>query len=98
MNGALPGGDLLDQGLRDLRAGRRSVEALLVLTAAPRLTRCGFQVPRSPWAQGLPEHALYDLLVAEHGGEAYRQYRSLLRRLVSLEHALESLTPEAGRT
>src|SRR5439155_2487538 len=40
---------------------------------------------------------LYDLLVSEQGPEAYRLYRSLLRRLVSLENALE-IRPESVRT
>ena len=86
----LPGGEILEQGLRDLDAGVRSVAALLVLTAAPRLARRGIQIPTGASAPRLPEHELYDLLVAEHGPEAYRHYRSLLRRLVSLENALDS--------
>lgn len=39
----------------------------------------------------LPEHDLFRLLSVEHGPEAYRHYRSLLRRL-SLENALECQT------
>jgi hypothetical protein len=88
----LPGGDILRDGLRDLRAGVRNVDALLVLVAAPRLTRCGIMVPPISSPPELPEHDLYLLLCAEHGPEAYRYYRSLLRRLVSLEHALESVS------
>ena len=87
----LPGGDILRDGLRDLEAGVRSVSALLVLIAAPRLVRRGIPVPRSEATADLPEHQLYQLLAAEHGPEAYRHYRSLLRRLVSLENALDSL-------
>ncbi len=85
----LPGGEILKDGLRDLESGIRSVSALLVLVAAPRLARCGIQIPRAVFPTSLPEHELYDLLVAEHGPEAYRLYRSLLRRLVSLENALD---------
>ena len=87
----LPGGEILHDGLRDLGAGVRSVSALLVLIAAPRLTRRGIPVPRGAATPGLPEHELYHLLAVEHGPEAYRHYRSLLRRLVSLENALDSL-------
>jgi hypothetical protein len=83
------GGELLRDGLRDLEAGVRSTSALLVLIGAPRLTGCGIPVPRSVAPSGLPEHELYQLLTAEHGAEAYRYYRSLLRRLVSLENALD---------
>jgi hypothetical protein len=89
MDDHLPGGDILRAGLRDLRAGARTVNALLVLVAAPRLSRCGVLLPAVDPPNHLPEHDLYRLLRAEHGPEAYRHYRSLMRRLVSLEQALE---------
>lgn len=89
MHEHLPGGEILEPGLRDLRAGVRSVSALLVMIGAPRLARCGVQIPVGLSPSPLPEHELYELLVAEHGPEAYRLYRSFLRRLVSLENALE---------
>ena len=89
MHENLPGGEILKDGLRDLERGIRSVSALLVMIAAPRLTRCGVRVPKAVFSSALPEHELYDLLVAEHGPEAYRLYGSFLRRLVSLENALE---------
>jgi hypothetical protein len=85
----LPGGEILRNGLRDLREGLRSVDALLVLVAAPRIARCGVQIPPMALTGELPEHALYRRLSVEHGAEAYRHYRSLLQRLVSLENALE---------
>src|SRR5919108_1057356 len=85
----LPGGEILEPGLRDLGAGVRSVSALLIMIAAPRLARCGIPIPKELSLPALPEHELYDLLVAEQGPEAYRFYRSLLRRLVSLENALD---------
>jgi len=86
----IPGGEILRKGLSDLQAGLRSIDALLVLIAAPRLTRCGIRIPHVNSSSTLPEHELYRQLCAEHGPEAYRLYRSLLRRLVSLENALES--------
>jgi hypothetical protein len=92
----LPGGEILDQGLQDLVAGVRSVPALLVMIAAPRLARRGIQIPRESSLSTLPEHELYDLLVAEQGPEAYRFYRSLLRRLVSLENALDIQSGSVG--
>ena len=85
----LPGGEILRDGLRDLREGLRSVNALLVLVAAPRLILCGIQIPPTAPSCKLPEHELFQRLSAEHGVEAYRHYRSLLQRLVSLENALE---------
>ncbi len=85
----LPGGEILRDGLRDLESGKHSVTAMLVLIARPRLAGHGIQVPDG-WAMShCPEHELYRLLVVEHGPEAYRHYRSLLRRLVSLENALD---------
>ena len=92
----LPGGEILQDGLRDLEAGIRSVCSLLVLIAAPRLTRCGIHIPRNAVASVLPEHDLYGLLTAEHGPEAYRHYRSWLRRLVSLENALDVRSASPG--
>ena len=86
----LPGGEILTKGLTDLANNVRSVEGLLVLVAAPRLSHSGIQIPLSEASSGLPEHELYQQLCIEHGPEAYRHYRSLLRRLVSLESALES--------
>lgn len=86
----LPGGDLLEAGLRDLRAGRITEAALLVLVGRRRLVRCGIMVPSLDPPPALPEHALYDLLVDAHGREdGYRRYNSLMRRLVSLENALD---------
>ena len=96
MHEHLPGGEILEQGLHDLGAGVRSVSALLVLIAAPRLARRGIQIPRGLSLSPLPEHELYDLLVAEQGPEAYRFYRSLLRRLVSLENALDIQSESVG--
>src|SRR5512134_576095 len=76
-------------GLKDLQAGNRSMNALLVLVAAPRLSRGGVAIPRVGAPPALPEPALFDLLTAEHGPEAYRHYRTPMRRLVSVEQALE---------
>lgn len=97
MHEHLPGGEILEDGLRELAAGVRSVSALLVLIAAPRLARCGIELPRTLPLRSPPEHELYDLLVAEHGPEAYRHYCSLLRRLVSLENALDLRSAGIGK-
>jgi hypothetical protein len=37
MNDALPGADLIESGLNDLREGRETIAALLVAIGAPRL-------------------------------------------------------------
>lgn len=95
----LPGGELLTAGLRDLQAGQRSVNALLILVGRPRLERGGVTLPPNAPTSLRPEHELYDLLVDELGREqAYSRYNSLMRRLVSLENALDTLpaTPRSG--
>ena len=88
----LPGGDILSVGLKDLATDIRSVNGLLVLIGAWRLSRCGIKIPITKTSAEPVEHELYNKLVAEHGDEAYRIYKSLLARLVSLENALESQT------
>lgn len=90
MHDHLPGGEILRDGIRDLESGVKSVAAMLVLIARPRLVRNGIRIPIGAATPVLPEHELYRLLIAEHGPEAYRHYRSLLRRLVSLENALDA--------
>jgi hypothetical protein len=83
---ALPGGDLVERGLEDLRRDRESVDALLVSIGAPRLRRLGIDV-KSPLAS--PEHRLYRLLGEEKGLGAHSAYNGLVRRLVSFERAAE---------
>lgn len=83
---ALPGGELVQKGIEDLRQGSESVEALLVSVGAPRLCGAGLEVP-SPFPD--PEHRLYLRLAREHGDDAHSQYNALIRRLVSFERAME---------
>lgn len=87
---ALPGADLIREGLRDLEAGVESVPAFLVLVGAPRLRRLGFDVPDTSY---YPEDRLYALLAASHGDGAHSQYNALIRRLVSFERAAECVKP-----
>lgn len=89
MNSALPGGDIIDSGLQDLRDGRETIAALLVAIGAPRLRQLGFQVPDR--LSSTPEHRLYDLLVADDVDSAHSRYNSLNRRLVSFERAAASV-------
>ena len=84
---ALPGEDLVRQGLDDLAAGRESVAALLVAIGSPRLRRLGFPVlERVPSS---PEHRLYELLARSDPDSAHSRYNALIRRLVSFERACE---------
>lgn len=86
----LPGADLVDRGVRDLAAGRRSVEALLVSRASVRLRSCGV-----PVGEPLPDadHELYRLLAQRDGTGAHSAYNALTRRLVSFMHAAEHHAP-----
>jgi hypothetical protein len=85
----LPGGELVEQGLDDLAAGRESVAALLVSIGAPRLSLL-LELPAPPFAD--PEHRLYALLAAEDPDSAHSRYNAFVRRLVSFERAAESLS------
>ena len=83
----LPGQDLVEQGLADLHAGRRTAPSLLVAMARERLAGVGVQVPEA--AVSRPGHDLYDLLEAEDALAAHGRYNALLRRLVSYVRAAE---------
>jgi hypothetical protein len=88
---ALPGAELIRAGLRDIRDGVESIEALLVLIGAPRLRRIGFDVPDdTPY---FPEDRLYEKLAAEDSDSAHGRYNALIRQLVSFERAAECVKP-----
>jgi hypothetical protein len=84
---ALPGGDLVRQGLDDLARGIESVPALLVSIGAPRLQRIGLPLPAALLDD--PERRLYLHLAAEDSDSAHDRYNALVRRLVSFENAAE---------
>jgi hypothetical protein len=83
--GGLPGGDLIERGLRDAARGEESVEALLVAIGGPRLRRLGLSVGRVD----MPEHRLYELLARTDPDSAHSRYNALLRRLTSFVRAAE---------
>jgi hypothetical protein len=86
----LPGGDLVEEGLRDLRAGVESAPALLVAAFAERLRRDGVAVPDHAIAE--PEHRLYLLLAREDPDSAHGRYNALIRRMVGFARALPCAT------
>jgi hypothetical protein len=94
----LPGADLVEQGLRDVAAGRESEAALLVLIGAPRLRRLGLVVSAPPpeWSAAphdpSPEHRLYALLARSDADSAHSRYNALIRTLVSFERAGECVS------
>lgn len=85
----LPGAELVIPGLGDLRQGRVTECALLVMIASPRLKALGLDIPSRPDIVRPYEHRLYELLEDSHGLGAHSRYNSLLRRIVSFSHALE---------
>ena len=87
MNDALPGEDLIEAGVDDLRNGRESFASLLVAIGSPRLKRLGLDLPDH--LPDNPEHRLYDLLAETDQDSAHSHYNALIRRLVSYERAAE---------
>jgi hypothetical protein len=83
----LPGDDLIETGLDDLRAQRETIAALVVAIGAPRLRRLGFELPKQ--LPENPEHRLYALLANDESNSAHSRYNALIRRLVSFERAAE---------
>lgn len=88
---ALPGADLVIEGLSDHHHGRLTIASCLVRIASPRLIRAGLLDSIDP---SLPdaEIELYQLLSLE-GNNAHGRYNSLIRQLVSFEHALDHHLP-----
>ncbi|MGH9319528.1 MAG: hypothetical protein ACRD21_14390 [Vicinamibacteria bacterium] len=84
---ALPGGDLVEKGLRDLAEGVETEEALLVSIGSHRLRAAGVPVPDRRFED--PERRLYDRLAREDEDSAHSRYNALLRRLTSFEDAAE---------
>jgi hypothetical protein len=85
--GALPGHDLISEGIDDLKKGVESVPSLLVSIGAPRLRRLGLPIPNRTLSS--PEHRLYKMLQRSHSDAAHSQYNALIRKLVSFERAAE---------
>jgi hypothetical protein len=84
----LPGGDLVEQGLADLKRNEITELSLLVLIAAPRLKDLGIQIPECDFPKPY-EHQLYSCLEDRYGTDAHSRYNSLIRRIVSFARALE---------
>ena len=83
---SLPGNDLIEMGVEDLRHQRQTIPALLVAIGAPRLRSLGLEVPEN--LPSNPEHRLYDLLSDSEPDSAHSKYNALIRRLVSFERAM----------
>jgi hypothetical protein len=78
-----PGGDIVGKGIRDLRAGRWTIEAALVASASRRMSALGLTLPDK--LSDLAESPdLYRLVEDEVGIErAHGRYNALRRQLTS---------------
>ena len=88
IDSSLPGAELVEQGLADLKRGQMTESALLVLIASPRLRSLGIEIPETDLSQSY-NLRLYDLIEARLGSAAHSYYNSMIRRIVSFVHALE---------
>lgn len=78
----LPGHEIVEPGIADLRVGVLSDEALVVLAAAPRLRRVGVDVPAGFDELGASLE-LYRRLALSVGDGAHSRHHALMRRVVS---------------
>jgi len=99
---SLPGGELINSGLNDLKSGKESIGSLLIEIGEPRLRALGVAVSTSncrtmdstehdSTEHDSPEHRLYDLIAAENSLTAHSRYNALIRLLVSFERGLSSI-------
>lgn len=83
----LPGHEIVDAGIADLRAGRWTTSAYAVLEARPRLERAGVHVPDVRVER--PSHRLYALLEDEDVATAHGRHHAILRRTLSYARAAD---------
>ena len=79
----IPGGELIIQGLSDVKNGLTTEYSLMLQIAAANLNLKGIAVKQEEITmQNLPEHKMYEILLANHSrSEAYSRYSSMMRRL-----------------
>lgn len=83
----LPGNDIIKDGLRDYRENRHTMASCLVRMARRRLVGAGLMEA----SQQHDMDAALDLyqLLSHEGNQAHSRYNSLVRQLISFEHALD---------
>ncbi|MEO8149736.1 MAG: hypothetical protein ABI723_19005 [Bacteroidia bacterium] len=75
-----PGGTIVSKGLRDISTGNfRSIEALSVFTASPRLNWLGFSLNENFFP--FPHLLLYEKLKKKYSENGYAQYNALMSRV-----------------
>jgi hypothetical protein len=85
---ALPGADLVREGIADAEHGRDTIAAALTRMASPRLRALGIEAPE-PGEGPPPGHRLYELLAATDPATAHSRYNALVARMVSFARAAE---------
>ena len=84
----LPGAEIVLAGIADLEAGRQTINASAVQSAAPRLRRIGLDAPIAN--DDVPAaHLLYRQLSSELGDGAHSRYNAILSRVASFARAAE---------
>ena len=87
MNAVLPGEDLIEAGVQDLRAGRETIAALLVAIGSPRLRRLGLELPEQlPKIRNTASTTCSRKTIQD---SAHSRYNAFIRKLVSYERAAE---------
>lgn len=87
----LPGAEIVLAGIADAAAGRETVNAFAVRSAATRLTRIGLGPVVVPAArrEEPAAHELYKRLSDELGDGAHSRYNAILARVASFAGAAE---------
>ena len=85
----LPAGTRVSSGLRDLKAGELTIDALMVTVASRRLEYLGLPIPPRELLPSEPELALYELLCTR-SEDAFNAYRAILGELDSFISILEA--------
>jgi len=75
-----PGGEIIAKGLEDINHGRiKTIEALAVFTASPRLNELGFHIDEFIFQY--PHLLLYKNLQKKYSDSAHEQYNALMSRV-----------------
>lgn len=89
----LPGGEIVDRGLRDMAYGRRTQEAFLVALAAPRLARERVPLPKRPADWMDPDLLLFREIETNTADAdlAFSRYNAARQRIDSFADALRAI-------
>ncbi len=75
-----PGGEIIEKGIKDLSKGIfKSIEALAVLIASPRLIDLGFKIQKCKIKN--PNLLLYKKLGIKYGNDAHFQFNAIMARV-----------------